>query len=542
MFSRCWRPAGIVLAVLATLGRAATGADWPQTRAERSTYAETSTLADVREFLDQLVAQGAPIVVRPIGTSAGGRPIVAAIVARPGVTDGKAARDQGKLVVYLQANIHGGEVEGKEAVQMLLRDVASDRDGAGRWLDRLVLVVVPVFNVDGNETLGDGARIRPSQDGPARVGQRPNGAGLDLNRDAIKIQAPETRAVVEQVYRSWDPALMLDLHTTNGTRHGFQLTYSPPLNPNTDRALTGLLSQELLPSVRTSWRTRSGGDLFDYGNVENRPGARGWYTFGEEGRYVTNYVGLRNRLAILSEAASFLPFQTRVETTLGFVRAILEQTHERAAAIRTLIDEADRRTIDWGTHPENAPALGVRFEFASRGVEPVPLEQLAAGQAVDHHKAPDPASLRIEKLPIYDHFRATRSARFPSAYVVPPGSEGLLGLLARHGIQVVRSTEPWKGTVDRFQILEAITRRQAFQGGTLTRLEGRFVAEPAELPTGTLLVPTAQPLGRLAFHLLEPEGLDGAAAWGTLGSLTPPRLFPIAKIGGPLRVRTEPLP
>lgn len=534
-----------LIAALLTLTPLFAHADdvWPRTRAEQTDYAETSALSDVSAFLHALTAKGAPVAVREIGKTAGGRPIVAAVASRPAVTDAASARASGKLVVYVQANIHGGEVEGKEAAQMLLRDIATNRDGGAAWLDRMVLVVVPNYNADGNETLGDGPKIRPSQDGPARVGQRPNGAGLDLNRDAVKALAPETRTAIMQVYRAWDPDLTFDLHTTNGTRHGYLLTYSPPLNPATDADVLGYARDTLLPDVRARLKREHGWLLFDYGNVENRPGAKGWYTFGQEGRYVTNYVGLRNRLSVLSEAASFQPFKTRVEVTLAFVRAVLDQVARDADRVRALTRGADERVVAWGLDPSKAPPLGVRFGFEKTGVESVPLEVVAANVKVDHHKAPDPSTVKPTDLPVYDRFVATRTSPFPAAYTLPPGATKAVELLRLHGVKVSRLKAPWRGPAEVFRVAEKVTSRQGFQGGNLTRLEGAFARRNAEAPAGSFLVPTAQPLGRLAFHLLEPEGLDGLAAWGLLdGLIEAPGDFPVLKLMTTPEADAEALP
>jgi hypothetical protein len=535
-----WAAVGIGLS---QASRAAADDGWPQTRAERTEYRETSSLDDVTGFLDALKARGAPVEVRTIGRSASGQPIVMAVASRTGVGDAASARKVGKVVVYVQANIHGGEIEGKEASLMLLRDVASGRSGAAELLDRLVLLVVPDFNADGNEALGDGARIRPSQDGPDRVGQRANGAGLDLNRDAVKAQAPETRAVIGQVYRAWDPDVMLDLHTTNGTRHGYLLTYSPPLNPNTEPAVLAYARDALLPAVRGRLKNERGWALFDYGNVESHGGARGWYTFGHEGRYVTNYVGLRNRVAVLSEAASFQPFRLRVEATLEFTRAVLDAIAREADRVRGLTRAADEAVTRWGSDPSKAPVLGVRFEFASRGVEPVPLETLPAGARVDHRKAPDPLTVKPEPLPVFDRFRPTRTAAFPAAYVVPENLTDVVALLRLHGVAVERLRAPWRGHAEVFQVAERVTARQPFQGGRLTRLEGRFESRDADAPAGAYLVRTAQPLGLLTFHLLEPEGLDGAAAWGLLDqALGAPGDYPILKVMTPVNAATDAVP
>jgi hypothetical protein len=504
--------------------------DWPRTRAERTDYRETSTLRDVSAFLDAINGRGGVRSVATIGRSAGDRPILMAVAARPGAeTPAKAAAAR-KVVVYIQANIHGGEVEGKEAALMLLRGLAQNAEAP--WLDRLVLVVVPVYNADGNEALGDAATLRPSQDGPDPVGQRPNAAGLDLNRDAMKAEAPETRAVLRHVYSEWDPDVVLDLHTTNGTRHGFHLTYSPPLSPATDLDVQSYPRDRLLPGVRERLAREKGLRLFDYGNVETRDDTRGWYTFGDEGRYVTNYVGLRNRVSVLSEAASFLPFQTRVETTLHFVTALLDALTLDADHVLALSKAADAR------RPARVP---VRAEPVARGRERVPLEVLVPGSKADHRKAP--ARLKEEELPIFDRFRATRSIALPAAYLIPPDASEAVALLRRHGVAVERLTAGWRGTVGRFTVGEVVKTPTRPQARSHHRLEGRFESVERDVPTGWFLVRTAQARAALIALLLEPESLDGVAAWGILGTAyAPGDAYPILRVEQAVESATEPVP
>lgn len=196
--------------------------EFPLTRAERTDYRETSHYSDVITFLERLQSLGAPIAVQYIGASESGRRIPLVIVSRPPVATPADARRGGKVVAYIQANIHGGEVEGKEAVLMLLRQLTAQNRAAnvserGQWLDHLVLLVTPIYNVDGNERFGDARRNRPAQDGPDPVGERANGQGLDLNRDGMKAESHEMRALLRHVFTTWDPDVMMDLHTTNGT-------------------------------------------------------------------------------------------------------------------------------------------------------------------------------------------------------------------------------------------------------------------------------------------------------------------------------------
>jgi len=488
----------------------------PRTRAEATDGRETSTLADVERFLSDLAATGAPMVRENLGRSAGGRALPLVVVGRPVPSGGDEAHRQGRLVAYVQANIHGGEVEGKEAVLALLRDLV--QSDPRRLLERMVLVVVPVFNGDGNEALGDVRRTRPHQDGPALAGERPNGQGLDLNRDAVKAEAPETRAVLERVMARWDPDLIVDLHTTNGTRHRFQHTYAPPTHPNTHPAVLEWSRDHLLGTVRRRLLRERGWNCFDYGNAEWRDGRRVWATFGEEGRYVTNYAGLRGSAAVLSEAVSFLPFGFRIETTRAFLETVLEEAAR----------DADRLRAARVAAAEDRPReLGVRFAMHTVGEQVVPLEDPARAGS-DPSKAP--THWVDVRMPVFDRWRTVRSARVPRQWWIPREHAAVARLLLLHGVAVERAEPGPPRRVEKFRIAEQ-ARGGVFQGHRLIRLEGRFEEAREAPPAGGFLVPSDQPALRLAFHLLEPEGLDGAGAWNLLGdSLDPGTWFPVFKV------------
>ena len=313
------RAAGALVAACASArtGTATSGAG-PRTRAERTDYRETSSYADVTGFLAALESSVGGIALDTLGTSHEGRAIPLVIVSRPLVRTPAEARALGRPIVWVQGNIHAGEVEGKEALLALLRDLAMT-PGTG-ILDSIVLLAVPIYNTDGNERLAAQDTNRSEQNGPARVGRRANGQGLDLNRDYVKAEAPETRAALAALGR-WDPDVFVDLHTTNGSYHGYALTWSPSLHPGA--ALGAWTQDTLLPLLRERTRARHGVETCPYGNFALAYGAdvstdttrQGWFSYDHRPRFGTNYVGLRNRVAILSEAYSHDPFARRVAAT-----------------------------------------------------------------------------------------------------------------------------------------------------------------------------------------------------------------------------------
>lgn len=483
--------------------------DWPQTRAERTNYAETSHYDDVIDFLEALQERGAPISVRYVGASPAGLRIPLVIVSSPPVATPVEAKRSGKPIVYIEANIHAGEVEGKEAALAIVRRLSQEAPAG--LLSKLIVVVAPIYNIDGNEKFDAVAKNRPEQDGPGLVGVRANGQGLDLNRDGMKAETNEMRAMLEALYSTWDPDVMLDLHTTDGTRHGYELTYSPCLNPNTESGILKFDRDEMLPHVRSELRSKFGMETFDYGNVETRNGSRAWATFGEEGRYMTNYVGLRNRIGVLSEATTYIPFKDRVVATDRFVTSVLDYVAAHAGKVLELTRGADARVTQWGLNPASAPALGVRFDFESRGTESTILEK-------GPPTAKRPLAVENVRMPIFDRFKATRTARFPAAYLLPASEIKVVELLRRHGIVVERLEKPWRGKAQAYRIKIAMAARSQFQGHRLVRMEGEFRDEQADAKAGDFLVRTSQPLGILIFNLLEPESLDGVISWEFLAS------------------------
>ncbi len=498
--------------ILLLVTAAPLAAQTPATVPERTNYQRTSTTAEVGAFLDSLQTMGAPITLGTMGHSAGGKPLYLVIASEPRITSPAEAAASGKLVVYLQANIHGGEVEGKEAVQQILRELMGPRRSL---LEKLIILVAPVYNADGNDALGPQERNRSEQNGPPLVGQRPDGLNLDLNRDYLKAEAPETQASLAAIYDTWDPALMMDLHTTDGTLHGYLLTYSPPLDPNGPGGPTAFVRDSLLPSVRKTLQDRHHEPVFDYGNVENPMEPKAWTTYAPLGWYGTNYVGLRGRMAVLSEAYSHADFATRVRVTHDFTVAILEYAAAHAGEIRDIERAADRQTTLEGTATVR-PALAVEYQPASRGSnEPIPLEIVrpTGDTGVEGPRYQGTGKLHTVSLPVYDRFRAKETRPLPAGYFLPASLRGIVDKLRLHGIQVQQLRQALTDTVEAVHPDSLRWSPREFQGHHLLSIRASYAREARTFPAGTWYVPTGQPLGRLVFTLLEPEGY-GLWAWG----------------------------
>lgn len=486
----------------------ATPAAAQSTRAERTAARETSTLADVRLFLDSLATRTPTVRVGSFGRTTLGREIPYVVASRPLVTDPAEAHRSGKPVVYVQANIHGGEVEGKEVSLMLLRDLTVGP--LQRLLDSLILIVVPIYNADGNEAFGPGDQNRRGQNGPAEIGRRQNGQGFDLNRDLVKQEAPETRALLAMVDR-WDPDVYLDLHTTNGSYHGYVLTYSAGNNANSSPA-NDYVRDRLLPEIRTRMRTKHGHQTYWYGNFRNQhPDSltRGWETFDPGARYATNWFGVRGRMSILSEAYSNADFPTRIQATYDFVLEILRYV----AAERSTI-----KAINAASALARPDSVVVSSTFAPPVMDDVIAEVTHAADegAGPFARRTRTGTFRTVRMPVSVRFAPVAQEPIRAGYLLPPDYDHLVTLLRRQGIVVERVLAPWSGPVELFRVDSLSVAGSVFEGHRLVRVKGAWRAGRAETQAGWYAVPTDQRLGRFAAYLLEPASEDGFVLWNLL--------------------------
>ena len=479
------------------------------TRPERTGFRETSSYADVTGFIDSL-ARGSPdLRIGMVAVSSEGRPVPYVMAGRPLPASPAEAHRSQKPVVWLQANIHAGEVEGKEAAQMLLRDLT--RGVRRPLLDSVILLVVPIYNPDGNEMLAPGAQNRPDQNGPQSVGRNTNGQGLNLNRDYVKLEAPETRGAVA-LLNGWDPDLFIDLHTTNGSYHGYVLTYAPGLNPNANAA-SDFVRDRFLPTVRDRMRRRHNQQTFWYGNFRNQDPdslSLGWETYDARPRFGTNWMGLRGRLSVLSEGYSNADFRTRIVATYNFLLEVLSLAAEQRVTIKALVLASGHQRPD---------SVAVRSVLAPATLQAVSAEitRPAGEGAGGFARRQRTGVFRTMRMPVFDRFTAVRKEVLPAAYLIPPHLGDVVDLLRRQGVLVDRLVRAGRVAFESFSI-DTLVVGPLFEGHRTVQAEGQWSTQPADsvIAAGWGLVRTAQPLGVLAGYLLEPASEDGLVTWNLL--------------------------
>ncbi|MGH9839261.1 MAG: M14 family metallopeptidase [Blastocatellia bacterium] len=526
--------------------------DTLKSRAELTNYEETSRYDDVMRFIAELQKRTDKLRVESFGRTEEGRELPLLIFADPPVAQPREARATRKPVIFIQANIHAGEVEGKEAMLHLSRRIAIG--DLKLLLEKLIILVVPIYNADGNEKINLNNRV--AQNGPVGgVGTRENGKGYDLNRDYMKLETPEANALVG-LFSRWDPHLVVDLHTTNGSYHGYHLTYAPTLNPNADSRLIAFERNKMLPAITRAMLRTHKFRTYYYGNFAtkerlnrevdtfeiqrsgrdagpaDKPETKVWRTFDHRPRFGNNYCGLRNRLTILSEAYSYLDFKGRVAVTEAFVEEIFKYAALHVDEIETLIKRVDEDAVRGRTAPP-----GVAFEIKA-------LEKPVDILVGETEKVKNPRSgkmmtamveNKVTPTPMLDYglFAATKTGSMPRAYLFrnEEGMKTIIAKLQAHGIAVEELTEALRVEVESFVIDEVKKAARAFQGHAEVKLKGRAQKEIIEFPAGSALVRTSQPMASLIFYLLEAESDDGFVNWNFLDAyLEKGKTYPIYRV------------
>jgi hypothetical protein len=515
---------------------------WPLdliTTPVKSNYQKTSTYAEVMSFISALQKKSDLLHLEYMATSKEGKQIPVVVLANPKVTSPAEAKASGKPVMYIQGNIHSGEVEGKEIVQQIMRDILlGDKK---HLLDNQILVFAPIYNTDSNDKMKKGRR--PSQeDSPVEVGIRSNSQGLDLNRDGIKMEAFETAGLIQNVLLKWDPEMLVDLHTTNGTWHGYGITYAPSYHYAGEKAPYNFTWNKLLPEVVKKADENYKVKIGPYGYYSTR---QGWpptsiYTYNHHPRYIVNQMGLRNKVGILSESFAHDRLYERMNGTYGFVAEILAFTHKNGRKMMAINDQAEKDAINNVINNAGKTEKGVRFKMVAldkkienyRTYDYIPYVNkegkksfIRSGKIID-----------VPNVTNLSKFDATVSTTLPRGYFLPKSMKSIVNHLRKQGIKVTELKRRKRATGVVFMIDELKNARRKFEGHNMATVTGKYVAKKQTFKKGDYWIDMAQPLTNLAFYMLEPQSDDGLVSWNffdeylkTQGVNTKPVAYPVFK-------------
>ncbi|MBL8764358.1 MAG: M14 family metallopeptidase [Phycisphaerae bacterium] len=504
-----------------------------QTVAESSGFSATSTHAHVLDLLGRLAALSPNGRMASIGQTKEQRPIPVLWIADPPVSSSDEAAEatirDGRMVVVIEANIHAGEVDGKEAVLILAREILTAP--AHPFLRGLILAVVPNYNPDGNDRISTDHRT--SQNGPARgVGIRENADGLDLNRDFMKLDAAETRGLVDLVRRS-NASVILEMHTTNGCFHRYAITYDGPRTPAADSALVRFTQDVFLPRVSRSMDSATGLKSFSYGDFD--AAHTRWDAYPALPRYGTQYFALRGLLSVLVESYSYDSYQQRIKASYHYARHVLADLAEHANRTELSAVLSAARTA-----PEDKARSSYTLRHVARAMD-APRSLLGFVERVESGAAVSTGEPRDYSVSVWTDTQPLLAASIPAAYALPEACREVVENLERHGVRVERLAEPARAPCE-FHRVDRIDRAEhAYQQRRAIRLETTVQRAVRDLPIGTVIVRTSGPLHRLIVHLLEPLAEDGLTTWAFFDPwLLPGGEFPVIRVMDASSLSTRP--
>jgi hypothetical protein len=487
------------------------------TAAEQSGFTRTGRYEEVERLCSAFAARW-PHAVRcfAFGTTPEGRPMMALAVSADGTTSAARARAQNRPVILFQGGIHAGEIDGKDAGFLALRELLQGAAAPGA-LQKVTLLFVPVFNVDGHERFG--AWNRPNQRGPQEMGWRTTAQNLNLNRDYTKADSPEMQAM-QRLLNDWDPIVYADLHVTDGA--DFEHDVSVTVGPEEDGdASIAALAVEMRDEVLRRLAAQGSLPLSFYPSFDRDDDpASGFSRAPSLPRYSTGYWGLRNRVAVLLETHSWKDYATRVRITRNFIVDLMEMAASQASQWQRQTRSADERTATVaGT---SIPLAFVNtastriIEFRGYAYEREP--SIISGGLVTRY---DPTKPMIWRVPLHEEVKPTLTIEAPGAgYIVPAAYAGWLGpKLRAHGIRFDEIPAPRSALrVQAWRATKVTLAKESFEGHVATTLDGSWRSETRALPARSLFVPIAQPNARLIMALLEPQAPDSYASWGFFAS------------------------
>jgi hypothetical protein len=506
--------AGLLLGLpLATAALAAPPGGPLATEAERSGFLRTGRYAEVTELCEEF-ARRWPRAVRceSFGTTPEGRPLQLLVASTSGALTPAAARERGLPVVLTQGGIHAGEIDGKDAGFLLLRELLEGKAGKG-LLEHQVLLFVPVFNVDGHERFGHWNR--PNQRGPEQMGWRTTARNFNLNRDYVKADAPEMQAML-RLMQAWDPLVTVDLHATDGAQFEHDIAISVEPFHSGDAGLRG--AGRILREGTIAALAKQGALPLPFypAFVEYDNPASGFADGVASPRFSTGYLPLRNRLAMLVETHSWKEYPRRVRLTRNTMLAVLALVGRHGADWLALAGAADqagaklggtRVPLDW-----KATDAARTIEFRGYAYTRTPSE--VSGALMTRYDETRP---QLWKIPLRDEVVPGLQVRAPrGGYLVPVAqADAVARWLERHGIEF-RTLPAAQAArrVEAFQASAAEFAAASSEGRQRLTVQGEWRAETRDLEAGTLFVPIAQPRARLLLAMLEPQSADGMLAWG----------------------------
>ncbi|CAN5735442.1 M14 family metallopeptidase [soil metagenome] len=489
-----------------------------QTHAEKTNYRETPNYDETITYAKKLDA-GSPLI-RYIffGLSGEGRELPLLIASGGNTFTPEAVQKAGKAVVLIQACIHSGEPDGKDAGFALLRDIAITKTQP-ELLENVVVLFIPIYNADGHERSSPYNRI--NQNGPANMGWRATTTNQNLNRDYMKADTPETRAWLA-LWNEWNPDLFIDCHVTDGADYRYNITYH--FEHHEGVAPSVLAWQRKVIDGKVFPATEAAGNVVSWylEFADNRDFNKGIRDFNGSPRFSTGYVPLRNRAAILIETHMIKDYQSRVIATYDFLRFTLAEIGRDPQSLLDAVRGADDQTVSQSLADNRGRRFPIDFELTDQTL-PYQLKALDSWTEPSDVSGDTRVVFGTKQLdvtvPMYKTFRVTKEVTRPACYIVPPQWKEVIAVLRTHGLRLQPTTEATTMDIESYRFSEVGWPVGPFEGRFMPKFKAELISERRVFPPGSVIVPLDNNLAKVTINLLEPEAPDSLVAWGFFNAI-----------------------
>lgn len=479
---------------------------------EKSGHVATPDYAHTIAYLQRLDSASAWIELQYFGITPEGRRMPLVVLSKEGYFTPVEARNSGQEVVLIQSGIHAGEIDGKDASLMLMREIAI-MGSLAKLADDVIILFMPIFNLDGHERISPYNRI--NQNGPAEMGWRTTAQNLNLNRDYMKADAPEMRAWL-RTFSAWGVDMLIDCHVTDGIDFQYNASYAMETYGNMAAPVAAW--QRKLESAFLHAMERAGDPLVPYVFPrEDRDLSKGLVDWASAPRLSTGYAAVRNRANLLIETHMLKPYKTRVTTTFNLLVEVLRYMNVHDGDLREAIAQAEAEDIrritegDTTAFPLQFRSVGQNGAISFRGyASEMRKSDISGGeyQAWDHDR---PVTV---DLPFFSDVRPVASARLPRFYLIPREWHDVLAVLRMHGVRLRLLTQAVTLEVERYVFANVKWRERPYEGRFPVQFTSSIMRETVTYPAGTWVVDLAQPAMRVAVNLLEPDAPDSFVYWG----------------------------
>jgi hypothetical protein len=483
---------------------------------EKSGFKATPSYDETVDYCKQLDQASQNIIYTTFGLSPQGRDLPLLIIDPDGQFDPSELKAEGKLVVLVEAGIHAGEIDGKDAGLMFFRDLAV-KHLFGKMPENVTFLFIPIYNVDGHERFGPYNRI--NQEGPEEMGWRTTAQNLNLNRDFLKADAPETQAWLK-LYQLWQPDFFVDIHVTDGADYQYVMTYGLETFGNMEEGLTKFTTEQFTPAMET-YMDKAGYPAFPYISFRQWHDPRSGLRSGVAGpRFSQGYTAAQNRIGLLVENHSLKDYKTRVSSTyelLKFLSNYLEANHSVLKSLNGAADKytasAEFRKVPFAV---NYKATNDSTMVDFRGVEyDIIKSDLTGGDWFQYH-TDKPESF---KVPYFNKQIATATVMIPDAYIIPPEWEDIIATLSLHGIKYKVLEKPVEITVESYRFTSVEYSKASYEGRQTVTPKFEAYSEKRAYPAGSVLILNDQPSARVIVHMLEPASPDSYLQWGFFNAI-----------------------